>query len=146
MKAEEIYHKMKAIAEPHHAYDDQMVAIAKWIEAEFDYNPKKLRTEIKTLLSTGVVWDTYLESIGLPINMSFSFGSEFGDVIYRLQNPKDNVRWCVFSLDKTYYVIKQISPNNKWVELWTKQMNKDLDEAKKYCYDDALTHYSQINT
>ena len=40
MEARDIYHKMRAIAEPIHAYTDQMVAIAKWIEAEFDYNPQ----------------------------------------------------------------------------------------------------------
>lgn len=42
MKAQEIYHNMRAIAEPIHAYSDQMVAIAKWIEAEFEYKPQKL--------------------------------------------------------------------------------------------------------
>lgn len=44
MKAQDIYHKIKAIAEDYHAYTDQLVAIAKWIEAEFDYNPQKLAT------------------------------------------------------------------------------------------------------
>jgi hypothetical protein len=42
MKAQDIYHKMRAIAEDYHAYTDQLIAIAKWIEAEFDYNPQKL--------------------------------------------------------------------------------------------------------
>lgn len=42
MKAQDIYHKMRAIAEDYHAYTDQLTAIAKWIEAEFDYNPQKL--------------------------------------------------------------------------------------------------------
>lgn len=41
MEARDIYNKMKAIAEPHHAYTDQFVAISKWIEAEFTYNPHK---------------------------------------------------------------------------------------------------------
>lgn len=42
MKAQDIYHRMRAIAENYHAYTDQLAAIAKWIEAEFDYNPQKL--------------------------------------------------------------------------------------------------------
>lgn len=43
MKARDIYLKIRTIADPYHAYADQMVAIAKWIESEFDYNPQKLR-------------------------------------------------------------------------------------------------------
>lgn len=42
MKAEDIYHRFKAIAEPIHAYQDQLVAFAKWIEAEFTYTGPKL--------------------------------------------------------------------------------------------------------
>lgn len=41
MKAQDIYHRMKAIAEDYHAYTDQLTAIAKWIESEFDYNPNQ---------------------------------------------------------------------------------------------------------
>jgi hypothetical protein len=33
--AKDIYHKMRAIAEEHHDYDSQMVAIAKWVANEF---------------------------------------------------------------------------------------------------------------
>ncbi len=89
-----------------------------------------------------VLWDSELENVGLPSNMAFSFGSEFGDIIYRLQKPKDNVRWCVYSVDRNYYIIKQEKVSNEWVELWSKQMNKDLQEAKKYCEDDAFQHYA----
>lgn len=42
MKAEDIYHRLKAIAEPIHAYDEQLVAFAKWIETEFTYTGVKL--------------------------------------------------------------------------------------------------------
>jgi hypothetical protein len=48
MKAQDIYHKMRAIAEDYHAYTDQLTAIAKWIEAEFDYNPQKLANGANT--------------------------------------------------------------------------------------------------
>jgi hypothetical protein len=41
MKTKDIYYKMRAIAEPYHEYADQIAAIAKWIESEFDYNPQK---------------------------------------------------------------------------------------------------------
>lgn len=41
MEAREIYHVLKSIVEPIHTHSDQMVAIAKWIEAEFDYKPQK---------------------------------------------------------------------------------------------------------
>ena len=88
-----------------------------------------------------VMWDSELENVGLPSNMFFSFGSEFGDTIHRLQKPNDNVRWCIFTVDRNYYIIKQQEVNNQWLELWTKQMNKDLSEAKKYCEDDAFQYY-----
>lgn len=89
-----------------------------------------------------VLWDSELENVGLPSNMLFSFGSDFGDIIYRLQKPNDDVRWCIFTIDRNYYIIKQQEVNNEWCELWTKQMNKDLSEAKKYCEDDAFQHYA----
>jgi hypothetical protein len=41
MEARDIYHVLKSIVEPIHAHDDQMVAIAKWIKAEFEYKPQK---------------------------------------------------------------------------------------------------------
>ena len=94
------------------------------------------------LLLGVVLWDSELQTVGLPSNMLFSFGSEFGDIIYRLQKPNDDVRWCVFTIDRNYYIIKQQEVNNEWCELWTKQMNKNLSEAKKYCEDDAFQHYA----
>ena len=48
MKAQDIYHKMRAIAEDHHAYTDQLTAIAMWIEAEFEYKPQKLANGANT--------------------------------------------------------------------------------------------------
>ena len=48
MKAQDIYHKMRAIAENYHAYTDQLTAIAMWIEAEFEYKPQKLANGAKT--------------------------------------------------------------------------------------------------
>ena len=89
-----------------------------------------------------VLWDSDLENIGLQSNMYFSFGSEFGDIFYRLQKPNDNIRWCVYSVDRNYYIIKQEKIDNEWLELWSKQMNKDLKEAKSYCEDDAFAHYA----
>lgn len=89
-----------------------------------------------------VLWDSELQNVGLPSNMFFSFGSEFGDIIYRLQKPNDDVRWCIFTIDRNYYIIKQQEVNNEWCELWTKQMNKDLSEAKQYCEEDAFQHYA----
>lgn len=41
MDARNIYHKIRAIAEPIHAWEDQMIAVAKWIESEFEYKPDK---------------------------------------------------------------------------------------------------------
>ena len=48
MKAQDIYHKMRAIAEDYHAYTDQLTAIAMWIEAEFEYKPQKLANGTNT--------------------------------------------------------------------------------------------------
>ena len=48
MKAQDIYHKMRAIAEDYHAYTDQLTAIAMWIEAEFEYKPQKLANSANT--------------------------------------------------------------------------------------------------
>jgi len=104
---------------------------------------KKEQTEQCTIPSVmcSAEWDTDLENIGLPSNMYFSFGSEFGDIVYRLQKTKD-VRWCVFSIDRNYYVIEQQSVNGKWVENWTKQMNKSMDEAKAYAENELTKHYT----
>jgi hypothetical protein len=87
------------------------------------------------------IWDSELQNVGLPSNMQFTYGSEFGDIIYRLQKPNDYVRWCIFTVDRNYYVIKQEFMKNQWCELWTKQMDKDLSEAKTYCENDAFNHY-----
>ena len=58
MEAREIYHVLQSIIEPIHAHDDQIVAIAKWIEAEFEYKPQKqancVNTEQKALCSTRI--------------------------------------------------------------------------------------------
>ncbi len=92
-----------------------------------------------------ISWDTELENIGLASNMNFSEFSEFGDVIHRLQTPKKNVRYCIFSVDNNYYIIKQeLVSENDWCELWTKQMDKDLLEAKKYCEKDYSEHEFKI--
>ena len=48
MKARDIYNTMRAIAEEHHAYTDQLIAIAKWIETEFEYKPQKLANGANT--------------------------------------------------------------------------------------------------
>jgi len=48
MKAQDIYHKMRAIAEDYHAYTDQLTAIAIWVEAEFEYKPQKLVNDANT--------------------------------------------------------------------------------------------------
>lgn len=89
-----------------------------------------------------VLWDSDLENIGLPSNMHFGFGSEFGDIYYRLQKENDNIRWCVWSVDRYYYIIKQEKIENEWIEVWTKEMSQDFDEAKSYCEYDALEHYA----
>ena len=41
MEARKIYHVLKSIVDPIHAHSDQMAAIAKWVEAEFEYKPQK---------------------------------------------------------------------------------------------------------
>lgn len=94
MKAQDIYHKIKAIAEDYHAYTDQLVAIAKWIEAEFDYNPQKLATVAnritqKELQEYGAEmmkkYPAQKELIFVAVDDSFNF--EDGDE--KLQKLKD---------------------------------------------------------
>ena len=85
-----------------------------------------------------MLWDSELENIGLPSNMNFGFGSEFGDIIYRLQKTDDIFRWCVFKVDQTWYVIKQQNINNTWLEDWTIQMDSDCLKARQYAEEDAL--------
>lgn len=88
------------------------------------------------------VWDTDLQRLGLSSRI-FSNGSEFGDTIHRLQKQGDKIRWCIFSVDRNYYISKEEDePNNGWCEIWTKQMNKDLDEVKKYCEEDVFENFN----
>lgn len=64
MEARDIYNKMRAIAEPHHAHTDQFVAISKWIEAEFTYDPHKAsipKTTIGTKKSVPAVEYIYMD-------------------------------------------------------------------------------------
>lgn len=98
-------------------------------------------TDANVLLGE-VLWDADLQNVGLPSNMQFTFGSEFGDIIYRLQKPDDKLRWCVFKVNNTYYVIKQKEVNNGWMEEWTKQMNENLLEARQYAEGDAMEHFA----
>ena len=66
----------------------------------------KFETATNENIKSGrMLWDSELENIGLPSNMNFGFGSEFGDIIYRLQKTDDIFRWCVFKVDQTWYVI-----------------------------------------
>ena len=44
MDTEKIYRTLKEIVRPHHNYTDQMMAISKWIESEFE--PKKKGQEL----------------------------------------------------------------------------------------------------
>jgi hypothetical protein len=55
MKAKEIYHVLQSIVAPIHAHQDQMVAIAKWIESEFEYKPEKV---VHVLPNTKPEWLT----------------------------------------------------------------------------------------
>lgn len=88
-----------------------------------------------------VKWDTELGNIGIPSNMCFTFGSEFDDIVYRLQKTKE-IRWCIFKVDSTYYVIEQELINRQWYATWTKQMNRDLIEAKEYLEKELIKYYS----
>ena len=87
------------------------------------------------------LWHTDLDNIGLPSNMMFGFGAEFGDTIHCLQKT-DNIRWCIFTVDRHYYVIEQQSTNGEWIESWTKQMNKCKEEAKAYAESSFANYYS----
>ena len=51
MNAEQIYHKLQEIAERNYVHSDQMVEIAKWIEAEFEHRPSHIpKGEYKVVL------------------------------------------------------------------------------------------------
>jgi hypothetical protein len=92
----------------------------------------------ETLFRRQYMWDLDLQRLGLS-SRQFTNGSDFGDTIHRLQKAGENIRWCVFSVDRNYYISKEENEhNNGWCEVWTKQMDKDLEEAKKYCEDDAF--------
>lgn len=84
-------------------------------------------------------WDSKLQNTGIN-NRQWSFGSEFGDIIYRLQERGSEVRWLVFSVDRNYYVCQEIKTLQGWAEEWTKQMDKSLSEAKAYAETEALNH------
>ena len=50
MEARSIYYTMRGIAEPIHGYADQIAAIAKWVESEFNYNPQKKAKDVNLRL------------------------------------------------------------------------------------------------
>jgi hypothetical protein len=92
----------------------------------------------------GVVhWDVDTEDFQLPSNMILSFGSEFDDTsIEALLKDDDGIRWLIFRVDRTWYVMEQYKAEYRWVESWTKQMNIDVKEAKNYAEQEALKHYA----
>ena len=47
MKAEDIYKEIRKIAEPYHSYDDQMVAIARWMESKLNEKQQAKSFEIE---------------------------------------------------------------------------------------------------
>jgi len=49
MKTEDIYKKIRAIAEDYHAYTDQLMAIAKWIETNFKDKSQNNTNEKQTI-------------------------------------------------------------------------------------------------
>ncbi len=86
-------------------------------------------------------WDTDLSNIGLPSNLMFSPKSEMSDIFYRLQEPNAEIRWCIFQVDGTYYVIRQELIDSQWVEIWTSQRDSNLEDAKKYAEQDWSIEY-----
>jgi hypothetical protein len=60
MNAQKIYYELNEIVKPIHAHDDQIIAIAKWMESELinTKNKLNLKTELRFLYK-------YSERIGL---------------------------------------------------------------------------------
>lgn len=92
----------------------------------------------------GVVhWDIDTDDFKLPSNMIFSFGSEFDDTsIEALLKDNDDIRWVIFRVDNTWYVMEQYKAECRWVESWTKQMSSNIKEAKNYAEQEAMEHYA----
>lgn len=102
----------------------------------------KIKPELYTLLGV-VPWDVDITDFNTPSNMVFSFGSEFDDTsIEAFRKDKDSVRWVIFRVDRTWYVMEQEKAEIHWIENWTKQMNSDVKEAKKYAELEAVKHYT----
>jgi len=107
-----------------------------------DNKEEGVKPELYTLLGV-VPWDVDITDFNIPSNMVFSFGSEFDNTsieVFRKDN--DNIRWVIFRVDSTWYIMEQQKAEIQWIENWTKQMNYDVKEAKKYAELEALKHYT----
>jgi len=92
----------------------------------------------------GVVhWDVDIIDFELPSNMVFTTGSEFDDTsIEAFRKEQDGIRWVIFRVDSTWYVMEQYEAETRWVESWTKQLNKHIADAKIYAEQQAWAHYA----
>tara|TARA_R110001606_G_scaffold91591_2_gene204235 strand:+ start:84 stop:419 length:336 start_codon:yes stop_codon:yes gene_type:complete len=89
------------------------------------------------------LWDVDVIDFRLPSNMTFSFGSEFNDTsIEAIKKEGSVIRWVIFRVDSTWYVMQQHSIKLKWIETWTKQMNSDILEAKEYAETQMIEYYT----
>lgn len=92
----------------------------------------------------GVVhWDVDITDFKLPSNMQFTTGSEFDDTsIEAFMKENAKVRWVIFRVDYTWYVMEQSKAESGWIENWTKQLNDSLQDAKIYAEQEAWAHYA----
>jgi hypothetical protein len=85
-------------------------------------------------------WDIDIDDFKLPSNMLFGYGSEFDDTSIEalLLEEDSSIRWVIFRVISTWYVMEQSKLGDFWIENWTIQMNSDIEEVKIYALKEAL--------
>ena len=96
------------------------------------------------LINKYMYWDVDVTDFRTPSNMYFGFGSEFNDTsIEVLRKDNDSIRWVIFQVDRSWYVMEQQKTKAQWIENWTKKMNNDKKEAKNYAELESIIYYNQ---
>ena len=69
---------------------------------------KAIKEALKQIAYDALHWDVDTDDFSIPSNMFFSFGAELDDTsIESLSKNDDGIRWVIFRVESTWYVMEQ---------------------------------------